>query len=89
MLRFSKKFNPHYDYLFISTEEIIYSDKDYIGTIADLSHNGELYSTLLDKIAADGHNDVVDFLSSNNTVHNNTNLLIRASEVYNGRTKKN
>ena len=89
ILRFSKKFNPHYDYLLISTEEIVYSDKDYIGLITELSYNDELYTALLDKIAADGHNDIVDYLPSNNTVQNNTNLLIKASEVYNGRGKKN
>lgn len=89
ILKFSRKFNPHYDYLLISTEEVVYSNKDYIGLITELSYDDTLYKVLLDKIKHDGHNDVVDFLLSNNTTQNNINTLIKASEVYNGGRKKN
>lgn len=68
---------------------MVYSNKDYIGLIAELSCDDTLYTALLNKIENDGHADVVDFLLSNNTQTNTTNTLIKASEVYNGGRKKN
>lgn len=83
-MKFRKKFSPHYEYLLISTEEIKYSDPEYVAVIVTLSNNGELSDILGDMLIEDGHENIVSVIESNTKKFNN-NELIKASEVYNGR----
>lgn len=84
MLKFSKKFNPHYEYLLISTDEIKYSDPEYVAVVITLANDGDLSEILSSMLTEDGHEDLVEEISSTNEKLSN-NELIKASEVYNGR----
>lgn len=56
-----------------------------------MAHSELLYNFLVDRLAFDGHKEIVEYLSTipNQNIVNNTNLLIKASEVYSVRGKKN
>ena len=84
MLKFVKKFNPHYEYLLISTDEIKYSDPEYVAVIVTLSNDGDLSDILTSVLIDEGYEDIVDEINSTNQKLND-NELIKASEVYNGR----
>ena len=84
ILRLSRKFNPHYDYLLISTDEIIYSDPEYCATISILSSEEQLSEILNNKMLSDGQDMLVENII-NTQDKLNDNKLIRASEVYNVR----
>lgn len=83
-MKFRKKFSPHYEYLLISTEEIKYSNPEYVAVIVTLSNTDELSNILNDMLIDHGHENIVDSIESTNEKLNN-NELIKASEVYNGR----
>lgn len=85
ILRFSRKFNPPYEYLLISTDEIIYSDSEYIATIALLAQQKELHGILYKKMCADGYEEFVENISAlEKNIITTDKRLVKASEVYNG-----
>lgn len=84
-MRFSRKFNPPYEYLLISTDEIIYSDSEYIATIALLAQQKELHGILYKKMCADGYEEFVENISAlEKNIITTDKRLVKASEVYNG-----
>ena len=90
LLRISYKFNKASNFLLIDTEDIRYSDPEYITTVLVLSEVGTLQEILYKRIEDDGHDEMIEVYDNfmdeleGKMVGETKNKLVKASEVYSG-----